>query len=241
MGSITLYHGTDARIVEMTIEERQQYIKCCNLVIDNLHPLFKPLLQQVLVEKVLNGNKIYVNETLLETKYKELLNEKGGKYMYLNLSEKLMMLECRNNNVGLYQYNDLYLCAFKSTAMNYAQRSYAGGEIGLNAYRLIQGYDIIFSDTHKLEKNVSNAMDTIREFAKESNERPAIVTIEDVDINYLSFEDGRPFNEYHKEQKLERIFKHDYKFRYTKPIELSQCVVEPLTEELFYKIKENKV
>jgi len=241
MGKITLYHGTDARILEMTKEERQQYIDCCNLVIDNLYALFKPLTQQVLVEKVLNGNKIYVNEAPLETNYKEILNEKGGKYMYLNLSEKLMMLECRNNNVGNYQYNDLYLCALKSTAMNYAQRSYAGGETGLNAYRLIQGYDIIFSDSHKLDKNVLDAIDTIREFAKEGNERPAIVTIENVDINYLLFEDGKPLSDYDKEQRMERLFKHDYKFRYSKPIELNQCIVEPLTKELFYKIKEGEV
>lgn len=78
-------------------------------------------------------------------------------------------------------------------------------------------------------------MDTIREFAKEGNERPAIVTIEDVDINYLSFEDGKPLDE-----RKERLFKHDYKFRYSKPIELSQCIVEPLTKELFCKIKEER-
>ena len=39
---ITLYHGTDAHMVEMTMEERQEYFACCNLVINNLYPYYIP-------------------------------------------------------------------------------------------------------------------------------------------------------------------------------------------------------
>jgi hypothetical protein len=45
MNNLELYHGTDARIIEMSEEERVQYLQDCNLVIDALHPLFKPLLE----------------------------------------------------------------------------------------------------------------------------------------------------------------------------------------------------
>ena len=183
MNKITLYHGTDARIIEMTNEERRQYLDDCNLVIDNLHPLFKPLLVWEKVEQVVNGEKRYIYEYPLKLKYEKILNEKYGPYMYLNLLEKIGMLDARNNDSGFYQYKDFYLCALKSTAMRYAQRSYAGGETGLNAYRLIQGFDVIFSGKHDLDGDVMSAMDKIRDFAKEGNERPAIVTVEDIDIS----------------------------------------------------------
>lgn len=38
MDNISLCHGTDARIVEMTKEERQRYMDDCNLVIDAFLP-----------------------------------------------------------------------------------------------------------------------------------------------------------------------------------------------------------
>ena len=85
MNKITLYHGTDARIIEMTNEERRQYLDDCNLVIDNLHPLFKPLLVWEKVEQVVNGEKRYIYEYPLKLKYEKILNEKYGPYMYLNL------------------------------------------------------------------------------------------------------------------------------------------------------------
>ena len=42
---ITLYHGTDARILSMSKEERLQYKKECDLIIDTLYPFFQPLLK----------------------------------------------------------------------------------------------------------------------------------------------------------------------------------------------------
>ena len=235
MNKITLYHGTDARIIEMTNEERKQYFDDCNLVIDNLHPLFKPLLVWEKVEQVVNGEKRYIYEYPLKLKYEKKLNEKYGSYMYINLLEKIGMLNARNNNSGFYQYNNLYLCALKRTAMRYAQRSYAGGETGLNAYRLIQGFDVIFSGKQEIEGNVKSAMDRIKEFAKEGNERPAIVTIEDIDISNLTYEDGKPID-VKDLGKSEKWRAHDIKFRCLKPINLKECKMELLNEDLFKKI-----
>ena len=239
MGNITLYHGTDARIVEMTKEERLRYLNDCNLVIDALFPICKPLLQWEPVEGVLNGQKITGFEYALK-KYEKLLNEKGGQYTYLNFFEKLTMIDGRNNGSGWYQYNDLYLCSSKMTAFRYAQRSFAGGETGLNAFRLIEGFDIIFADKNDLDSKVVAAVDSVKEFAKEENERPVIITIEDVDVSCISYEDGKPLLEGDIERMLVFRRNHDYKFRYNKAVDLSRCKIEPLSKELFKKIKEEE-
>lgn len=240
MNQISLYHGTDARIIEMPKEEREQYKKECNLIIDTLYPFFQPLLKWEKTEIIVDGKTVYGYEYPLRLKYGKILNEKGGMYMYQNLFEKLGMIDCRNNNAGFYQYDNLYLCSSKLGAADYAAKSYAGGEIGLIAYRLIQGADIINFEDFRPNSNIQFIMNKIREFAKEGNEKPAIVTIENIDVDFLSFEDGRPIAKDNFAEWLEPRRKFELKFRYTKPLELSECKVELYTKELYLKIKEEE-
>lgn len=237
---ITLYHGTDARILSMSKEERLQYKKECDLIIDTLYPFFQPLLKWEKTEIKVDGKTIFGYEYPLKLKYGKILNEKGGMYMYQNLFEKLAMIDCRNNNAGLYQYENLYLCSSKLGAADYASKSYAGGELGLIAYRLIQGADIINFENFRPNSNIQSIMNKIREFAKEGNEKPAIVTIENIDVDYLSFEDGKPIEKDNFAEWLEPRRKRQLKFRYTKPLELSECKVELYNKELYLKIKEEE-
>ena len=237
---ITLYHGTDARILSMSKEERLQYKKECDLIIDTLYPFFQPLLKWEKTEIKVDGKTIFGYEYPLKLKYGKILNEKGGMYMYQNLFEKLAMIDCRNNNAGLYQYENLYLCSSKLTAASYATNSFAGGEMGLIAYRLIQGADIINFENFRPNSNIQSIMNKIREFAKEGNEKPAIVTIENIDVDYLSFEDGKPIEKDNFAEWLEPRRKRQLKFRYTKPLELSECKVELYNKELYLKIKEEE-
>jgi hypothetical protein len=241
MNMLELYHGTDARIIEMSEEEREQYLQDCNLVIDALHPLFKPLLVWEKVETVKNGQTIYVYEYPLKLKYEKVLNEKGGKFMYVNLYEKLTMIDARNNNAGLYQYKDFYLCSTKRSAMSYAQRSYAGGETGLTAYRLIQGAEIIGFENMYQNPLVKQAAEKIKQFAKEGDERPAIVTIDNIDIQCLFHEDGKTIDKEDFEEWFEQRKEHQLKFRYTKTIDLSKCKVELLNKDLYKKIIEENL
>lgn len=80
----------------------------------------------------------------------------------------------------------------------------------------------------------------VKEFAKEENERPVIITIEDVDVSCISYEDGKPLLEGDIERMLVFRRNHDYKFRYNKAVDLSRCKIEPLSKELFEKIKEEE-
>lgn len=239
MVKVELYHGSDARIIEMTKEEREQYKNDCDLVVNSLFPLFKPLMSYEKVERILNGEKSYVYEIPLK-RYQNLLDEKGGQYMYINLFEKLTMIDARNNGSELYQYNDLYLCASKLTAINYARRSYAGGETGLNAYRLIQGAEIVGFENMYADPNVKRAAERIKEFAKEGNERPVIITIEDIDSCYLFYEDGKPIEKDDIKELIERRRKNQINFRYTKYVELKSCKIEFINEELFNKIQKEE-
>ena len=101
------------------------------------------------------------------------------------------------------------------------------GEIGLNAIRLIEGADVITFNDLNLDDNQNRAINRVRDFAEVGNERPAVVTIENIDINYLTFEDGK---ELYKDDIEDLTSGKDYncKFRYTKPIELKNCKVELL-------------
>jgi len=41
MKILTLYHGTDARMLEMSEAERKQYLADCNLAIDAMTPIMR--------------------------------------------------------------------------------------------------------------------------------------------------------------------------------------------------------
>lgn len=226
--SIPFYHGTDARMIEMSETERQQYIKDCNSIIDYLYPFYLPLLEEVPCEIERHGQIIKIFKTQLEVYYKDLLNEKGEQYLYENLYEKLNMLQWKNDNVGLYQYGDFYLTTNKRMALDYARRSYAGGEIALIASRLIQGSDIVnFSDFNP-DKDQKRKIERIKEFAKEGKERPVIVTFNNIDLNYLQREDGTP------------ILVDDTtilsNFRYMKAQDLKWDIIEKVNRELINSI-----
>jgi hypothetical protein len=231
-----LYHGTDARMIEMSKEERQRFFDVCELVIDELYRYFIPLLKKEKVSLNIGLQTIYTDEPILKIKYEKILDEKGGPYTYWNLYEKLCMIRWKIKDSGLYQYQSLYLTALKPKAMNYARRSYAGCELGLLAYQLIKGAEIInFEDFHHEEKLIKS-IDYIKEFGKEGNEHPVIVTIEKYDKNGLTLENGNKLTA--DDLKMWHDYPDmDFTFRYNKPLDLSICKIEYLTEDLEKKIR----
>ena len=225
---LTLYHGTDARIVAMKKEERLEHLNKCNLAIDYLWTFYEPLAKNELVEKEYKGQIIIVHKQKIE-EYKNLLNEKGYENMYANLYEKLNMLYCRNEGAGLYQYGYLYFSTSKQTAKNYARRSYAGGELGLIAYRMIEAADIIQFENYNPSKEVYKAIEDIMSFAQEGKEQPIVITVNDVGIKNLLNEDGQ-------EVKWDLVFdilesdfiEGNFNFRYNKELELDLSEAEYL-------------
>ena len=185
-----LYHGTDARIVKMSDEERYNYIKTCHAVVSYLWDFFKPLYRERKLEQ-----------------YKEVLSPKDNPYLYANVYEKLSMVDMMNNGCQQYQYGDLYLTSRDNSAYNYARRSFAGGEIGLIAYRMIETAEIIGFDGLYENKAAVADIETVKQFALEENE-PVIIKVKNLDPKYLQTDTGEPI-EWSSIRVIPQLYRYD--------------------------------
>lgn len=208
-----LYHGTDARIIAMSYEERKAYFNMCAKIKGNLWAIFKPYYVNEMVEKSFNGHKKFVQQYRIEN-YKDYIIEHSSTDTWTNLYEKLMMCNCNETKSQLYQYGDLYLTGDIDKAKRYALRSFAGGEIGLIVYRLIQGLEALGWDNFINDEFIKNNIRTIKSFA-EQNAVPIVIPISDLDLNYLLTEKGECID-----QQNELVYKIGT-FRYVKEHSLS--------------------
>lgn len=208
-----LYHGTDARLIEMSECERIHYMGLCKFVIDNVFPIFDKLEKDLItIDVVYNGQNIKVFKSKLEIEYRDKLD--AVPYLYSNLLDKLSIIRANRNGDGNYQYGSLYLTSFRPKAEIYAHNATAGGEFGLTAYRLIQAVEIIKPIDFNPSTEVCAAIKTIKAFAGDKTMyKPVVITLKDIDSSDLLRENG---NEITGEEAL---FLQD--FRYSKDIVLS--------------------
>lgn len=192
-GYTTLYHGTDARVVAMSIAERKQFLDNCRNALNSLWELYEPL-YMVSEEFDITTNvfpKLFPKRKIDD--YKELLMSKN-EYIYHNLLEKLFMIDSWKKGIQQYQYGDLYLTSFEMKAEKYALRSFAGGELGLMVYRLVEAADIIGLDYSQTKDR--KAIEQVMDFAKdESKEEPVVIMLPDVPIKNLLSDSGMPLDE----------------------------------------------
>ena len=167
-----LYHGTDARIIRMTEEERNLYIDTCHIVVNYLWSFFKPLFKD---------NKL--------GQYKEILSSEETPYLYLNVSEKLSMVDMMLNGRQQYQYGDLYLTSRDFSATSYSRSSFAGGEIGLIAFRMIEAAEIIGFEGLYDNTDAIAAIETVKKFALDESE-PVVLKVRDLAPEYLQEDTG---------------------------------------------------
>ena len=187
-----LYHGTDAKMISLSKEERQSYLNDCKAVANYLWQFFHPLWVDELVETIIEGNKAFVKRKKI-TNYKQVLNQKEPN-LYHTLWENLDIISFEKNGNGNFQYNDLYLTTELDKAINYAMRSYAGGEIGFIAYSLIQGAEVIMSEGWDKDAQINLAIARIKKFA-EAPKQPVILAAKNIKVESLLYENGEPFNQ----------------------------------------------
>ena len=224
-----LYHGTDARLISMPKESRLQYLNEVNKAIDYLWTIYKPSYFTMIKYDIhLPDGSIGFSYKKEFENYKNLFQEKGLTNLYINIYEKLSMLESRDNGAGLYQYGHLYLCASKDSAIRYAYRSFAGGELGLIAYRLIEGLDVIKFPEWKPSKEICSIIEKIKDFSKDEARDPVVISIENVDVGDLLMEDGRKIDN----SLINRMSKrqYDFKFRYLRDVQLDLVHAEHLLQ-----------
>ena len=217
-----LYHGTDARLVKMSQEERNEYLNYCNLVIDYFWRLFEPYYSSFETQQVtINGNKTSVQVRTIE-KYKPLFEAQDKIGVYYNLIEKLWMIETTRNGNEQYQYGDLYLTSSKLKARDYALHSFAGGELGSIAQRLILAAELMEVEQIDMDEKTRKAIETIKSFTNNPEVIcPVIVKVPNIEIKYLKSDKG---------EQLEWMTDHftHQDFRYSKKIELSLVDAEYL-------------
>ena len=188
-----LYHGTDARIVKMSSEERRQYFEHCEKVIDFLFPYYDKLATTYEKVEIWEGGLLlgYGSERQLDKRFKDKLEQIPG--LFYNLHNAITLIQGRNSGNGQYQYGSSYVTSMRERAVNYARRSFAGGELGLIAFRYIQGLEFVEFEDYHPSREIMQSMDIVREFGgDESKYDPEIFTFKDVDIDCLQNERGNP-------------------------------------------------
>ena len=226
--TITLYHGTDARMVSMKKDERNDFLSMVDRIISKLWEIYEPYYSEFDQEKfsLPNGDKAYKYKRRIELLKDRFMNC-GKEVVFYNLFEKLSMLDSRYNMSGLFQYGCLYLASTKETATNYARRSFAGGELGLIAYRLIEGMDILCLPEWNPDSETQKDLARFLDFCEEEKADPVIITIEGIDSDYLLSEDGGNATWFF--DFLNHFgYPPDYKFRYKGELCLSGFPIEHL-------------
>ena len=187
-----LYHGTDARFVRMSKEERMEYLNKCNKVIDYLWGLFQPLwTTTVIVEISLpNGEKGYIPQRKIEI-IANKFTSKEERIVKCNFFESLSRVEAWKKGNTQYQYGDLYLTSLRKTALNYARRAFAGGETGLNAYRLIECAELLQIDGWNKNDDINKTIIDIKQtIGTADNDEPVVITVTDIDFDKLYADTG---------------------------------------------------
>ena len=200
MKRLTLYHGTDARVIRMSNEERKAYVAGCNFVIDKLCHSFG------------------------------ILEPSRVKELGIELYTLLFMIQQRNKKSEFFQYNVLCLTNLYDRAMYYANHSFAGGEVGFLAYNLIKQCENRFPEKFKLYENIDVTINNIKKFAEEETRYPVIITINDIDTDYLVFESGCKIDDESIKVITEQTF--ETSFKYKKELDLNQYKIEYLTNQL---------
>lgn len=206
-----LYHGTDARMIEMTFDERQTYLNACKQVLDYFWEIFSPYyLNWDLVETIIDGRIAFISKCRID-KYKDCIIQHSGNFLWSSILDKLQKCEAYKNNNPLYQYGSLYLTGDKYKATVYANDAFAGGEIGSISYRFIQLAEILKNEIRYEE---FDAIKKIKAFA-EAEPCPVLIPFSDLDANYLLTDKGTPLD--NEDECILEILS----FRYTKDYTLT--------------------
>ncbi|MBR5674276.1 MAG: hypothetical protein IKW97_07740 [Muribaculaceae bacterium] len=173
---LELYHGTDAKVVRMTDDERKAHKTFCKRAIEYLYPLYLKTYYDSSTG-IFSVNKMELDNEINVDINRECL----GRYRKMLRGHQL------------YQYPDnvVYLATLAS-AESYARKSFAGGEFGYIAYFLIKTAQNVELPGFDPDPEMENAIQHVLEFGEQKKE-PVIFRFtinNDIDIEYLRDENG---------------------------------------------------
>ncbi|MBQ0050445.1 MAG: hypothetical protein KBT11_00100 [Treponema sp.] len=161
-----LYHGTDAYVISMSEEERQDMKQKCFVVIDLLYKLYERNEYQKNFDK--------------PTENKEI-NDLNSIYSQVN---------ALINKSSSYEYECTYLTQDIDKAAYYAKFAYHFGELGYFAWKMLKGLELT---GYRLPEDITEkqqaAIDSVIGFADHDSE-PVIFTFKNIPIDKLMGEMG---------------------------------------------------
>lgn len=172
LGTPTLYHGTDARIVKMPEKKRIEMHDMYEHLGDYLFEYYKPHCNS-------NGILQDVNERIPND---EVLNHR--------LLASILHWRDKTDGAKYWQYENggIYLTQFIQKAIRYAYYSRDFGEIGSFVYWMIKGmkaYDIVIDNYV-----VQEAIDTALAFSEE-DPQPVVYVFDGLDYKKMRIADGK--------------------------------------------------
>ena len=231
MDNLTLYHGTDARLIYMSDAEREDYFALVDRAIDSLWPYLREYNENI--PRIINfpdGSKGTSSWRRIESMKQQFINAGNADFYYF-ISKRISEIALWKNGAERYQYSSFYVTCSRTKARQYARDSFAGGEHGLNAYALILAAEHLKPSGWHPSEEVTKAIRAIKDFADARNRRPVIVSIENARPEDLLLEDGAP---------ADGILKHvisslsqgeepkGASFRYLKTVDLKNCKIDSI-------------
>lgn len=140
---ITLYHGTDKKLLDYSEKERIEIQKLCNQISDYCYYRFLE-----------DGLSIF-SLTNYKTKRGSEIGNCWCHFLYA-----FQKYDSRKKGSNLYQYGFLYLTGDRKKAENYARDAYIMGEQGIVAYWLY----VAASKVWDLQRNSQDLVDMLKKF-----------------------------------------------------------------------------
>lgn len=187
----TLYHGTDMRILRMSMEERQNIKKKCIEAIDYMWQYLKPYNETIHIQKMIKQSPLPVTVVDIEfIKYRDMIDSKEP-YLYCNIIDAITCNNARMNNNKAYSYDHTFLTNNRERAISYAHKAWKFGEIGQIAYRFSQALDIICPEGWNPPQKIHDTIEWIWSFVNEK-EQPVIIEVNNYDLDNLYLQNGSP-------------------------------------------------
>ena len=213
-----LYHGTDARILDMTEPERKSFHEDCKELSKSLWPLFEPyVLGQETVKTVdpVNGENIVEKNRI--DRFRVHFDD-DVQFHRFTLAVSIFYRSTFLEDT-LFEHDSLYFTSFRQGAERYAHRAGYFGEIGFVAYHLA---DATRRLNYEVDDSTREKMDRIVSFAEDAH-HPVVVEVNDYDPDQLRMEGGENL-------KISKGSVAGSMFRYLGNMDLNAFPAVPVTE-----------
>ena len=225
-----LYHGTDISMLEMSNEERIQYLSDCKLVIKALSTHCESV-------EAFQGNpadSAQSEEGVIE------IHERFSGYWADPLlkffrDSKYGLKENALDRFSKIEGREIYLTNTEFVAKEYARLAAMGGEMGLVAYSMIKKVEE--RQLNLIDDGVEKEIARIKHFVEERKHEPVVIKVnrKDLDAAYLIHDEEIKNSLSMLDLYISAGYCSDdliHNFKYLKPIDFSKCEINNLEEAL---------